>query len=94
MDKGKNKAGMSEDSSSGSEFDTDCQKNNKLRILLYDADVESSQQCSTLLRQCSSNYQGTHFTVDSTYIYHSEQVIVIFHAFNRSDNMVNYTCSE
>lgn len=60
MDKGKNKAGMSEGGSSGgSEISTDCQKSKKLRILLYDADVESSQQCSSLLRQCSSNYQGT-----------------------------------
>ncbi|WOH05318.1 hypothetical protein DCAR_0624734 [Daucus carota subsp. sativus] len=58
MDKGKNKAGMSEGGSSGgSGINTDCQKSNKLRILLYDADVESSQQCSSLLRQCSSNYQ-------------------------------------
>ncbi|KAK1359826.1 two-component response regulator-like APRR1 [Heracleum sosnowskyi] len=55
---GKNKAGMSEGSSSGhSEIYTDCQKNSKLRILLYDADIQSSQQCSNLLRQCSSNYQ-------------------------------------
>lgn len=62
MDKGKNKAGMSEGSSSGdSEINTNFQKYRKLRILLYDADVQSSQQCSNLLRQCSSNYQGTQY---------------------------------
>lgn len=77
MDKGKNKAGMSEGSSNGrSEINTDCQKNSKLRVLLYDADVQSSQQCSNLLRQCSSSYQGTPYMY--IYIYHSEQIIVGF----------------